>query len=162
MATFIATTASSRPRLTDREAAQDVLDRYHWDSDVTAAIEVDHDGRQAYLAINAYDWPGAYKIPDGIDPDDFEPEDDADPVAGFENFLRDIALYLAEPLTVQGIGAEKCRFPLAACEWHIKPGGTQIHVTCFNAIDDEPLPESSADSPAVNSTSDANRQRHQT
>ena len=50
---------------------------------------------------------------------------DANPCDGFEELLKEIAPFLAEPLTVQSIGAENCRFPLAACEWHVRPGSIE-------------------------------------
>jgi hypothetical protein len=151
MATFVATTASNGPRLLDPEAARRVVERYHWDGDVTESIEHHQADAQSYLALYGYDWLGAWKIPDGVTPEEFEPDYDVDPYDGFEAFLRDIATCLAEPLTVQAVGAEKCRFPLAACEWHIKPGGSEIQLTCFqhSAGDPDLVPEASADIPLL-------------
>ena len=83
-----------------------ILDRYFWDSDVTASIET-RDG-QAQLEIYGYDWPGAWSIPDGANRDDFEPDYDIDPGDGLEDFLKEVAPYLAEPLTIQSVGSERC------------------------------------------------------
>lgn len=47
----------------------------------------------------------------------------------FLDFLVALAPYLAEPLLVNAIGHEKCRFPLAACEWRIEPGGSEVHIS---------------------------------
>ena len=86
-----------------------------------------------------YDWPGAWKVPDGVDREDFAPDYDEDPDDGFAQFLLDIAHCLAEPLTVQAVGSEKCRFPLSACEWHIRPGGTEVEVQAFHHSGGEPV-----------------------
>ena len=130
MATFVATTASNGARLKDPEAVREILDRYFWDGDVTASIQTT-DGEES-LVIYGYDRPGAWKIPDGVNQDEFEPDYDLDPCDGLEDFLKEVAPYLAEPLTVHAAGAEKCRFPLSACEWHIRPGETTIEVNGFN------------------------------
>lgn len=132
MATFVATTACNGPRVNDPEAAKKVLDRYLWESDVAAAIKNAGPDGHSYLELYGYDWPDAWKIPDGVDRSKFEPDYDADPNDGFEEFLKELAPFLAEPLTVQAVGSEKCRFPLAACEWHIPPGAATVEVTCFN------------------------------
>lgn len=151
MATFVATTASNGPRLSDPEAVQRVLDRYCWHGDITVNIEKDGQSDQPRLALYGYDWPGAWKVPDGVPPGEFEPDYDIDSYDGFEDFLRDIAPYLAGPLTVQAVGAENCRFPLAGCEWHIKPGTRDIQVTSFlhNGDDSDPEPEAAADIPTL-------------
>jgi hypothetical protein len=138
MATFLATTASNGPRLSDPEAAGHVLARYRWDGDTKAAIERDGADGPPCLALHGDDWPGAWKLPDGMTPERFEPDYDVDSYDGFEQFLRDIARCLAEPLTVQAVGFEGCRFPLAACEWHVRPGGTEVEVTGFRHSRDEP------------------------
>jgi hypothetical protein len=55
------------------------------------------------------------------------------PGEGFEDFLREVAPFLAEPLIVQAVGSENCRFPLAACQWLIEPGSKDIRCTGFSA-----------------------------
>jgi hypothetical protein len=137
MATFVATTASNDPALKDADAARSVLDRYLFDGEVQAEIHKDTENGQAYLEIAGYDWPGAWRIPEGVVKDEFEPDYDADPDDGFGNFLREIAPFLAEPLTIQAVGMQNCRFPLSACEWHIRPGATDIEVNCFRHPVDE-------------------------
>src|SRR5262249_50188469 len=111
MATFVATTASNNPRLNNAEGAQKILDRYFWDSDVEAVSRSDAADKPPYLAVYGGDWPAAWKIPDGVSREAFEPNFDEDSGDGFEQFLLDIATYLAEPLTIQAVGTEKCRFP---------------------------------------------------
>lgn len=141
MATFVATTASNSPKLKDPEATQKVLDRYLWDCDIVAVIEKDGPEGPAFLNVYGYDWPSVWKIPDGIERTNFEPDYINDPGEGFEDFRKDIAPFLAEPFTIQAIGAEKCRFPLAACEWRIKPGANTIEVTSFNHSDSQIAPD---------------------
>ncbi len=131
MATFNATTASNGAFLKDAAAARRVLDRYYFDGDVEAEIQVDAEQNRPYLSIWGYDWPGAWRIPDGIDKGAFDPDYDDDPSNGFDEFLKEIAPLLAEPLTIQAVGSEKCRFPLAACEWRVGPGATEIEVCGF-------------------------------
>ena len=149
MATFLATTASNGPRLRDPEAAQKVLEGYWWDGDVQALIEADRSDGQAYLALYGYDWPEAWKITDGVGREDFAPDYDDDPDDGFAQFLLDIAPCLAEPLTVQAVGSEKCRFPLSACEWHVRPSGTEVEVRGFHHSWDEPVVAQAGQSEAM-------------
>ena len=141
MATFMATTACNGPRLKDAEAAAKVLERFYWEGegDIEVTITMDSSDGQAHLMLYGYDWPGAYKIPDNVSRDEFEPNYDIESYDGFQEFLRDIAPHLADPLTVQSIGSEKCRFPLAACEWHILPGDSKIQVNDFQHSLDEPF-----------------------
>lgn len=131
MATFIATTACNGPRVTDAEAVKKIMDRYSWDGDTTAGIIADPDDGQPRLTIAGYDWPAAWKVPDGVDRTMYELDYDTDPNVGFEQFLKQVAPFLAEPLTVQAIGFENCRFPLAACKWHVLPGGGAIEIWGF-------------------------------
>jgi hypothetical protein len=48
---------------------------------------------------------------------DNEPEDEPDP---------DEYIDLEGPRVIQCVGAEKCRFPLVACEWRVEPGGAEV------------------------------------
>lgn len=138
MANFIATTVSNGPRLRDPVGARAVLARYHWEGDLNITVSNEGHDDKAFLNIYGYEWPTCWRIPDGIDPEDFDPYADDDNEEDFDGFLRDIAPFLAEPLTVQAVGAEKCRFPLAAHEWHVKLIGTNgftIEETGFNHHD---------------------------
>jgi hypothetical protein len=136
MATFMATTASNGPRVKDAAAAQEILDRYVWEGDVIAVIRTDE---QPYLAIYGYDWPGAWRVPDGVRRQDFEPDYNIDGGEGFEEFLNAVSPFLAEPLTVQCVGTENCRFPISACEWHVKPGASEIETNGFKHSLDETI-----------------------
>jgi hypothetical protein len=131
MPTFIAVTACNGPRLSDPEGAQKVIERYCWDGDVVPVIRKDEAGRQSHLALHGYDWPGAWRIPDGVRKAEFEPDYDLDSADGFEEFLKELAPFLAEPLTVQAVGSERCRFPISACEWHVRPRDTVVEVSGF-------------------------------
>ena len=71
--------------------------------------------------------------------ENYAPDYDEDPDDGFVQFLLDIAPCLAEPLTVQAVGAEKCRFPLSACEWHVRPDSTEVEVQGFHHSCGEPV-----------------------
>jgi hypothetical protein len=131
MANFIATTASNGAGLKDLEAVKKILERYVFDGDLTAEIETSQSSGQPYLSIYGYEWPGAFKVPDGVNRDDFEPDYDVEPLDIFEDFLKELAPFLTEPLTIQSVGAEKCRFPLCAREWHIRPGAADVEQTGF-------------------------------
>jgi len=131
MATFVAVTASNGPRILNVDSVLEVLNQYFWSGDVEAVVRIDPIRNEAYLIISGDEWPGAWKIPEGVNADDFEPDYDIDPDDGFQEFLKEVAPFLAEPLTVQAIGYENCRFPLAACEWYVRPGATAVEVTGF-------------------------------
>ena len=139
MATFIAATASNSPKLRDAVAAQRVLDRYHFDGDIEASVHADEPSGDRRLFFYGYDWPGAWRIPEGVKRDEFEPDYDVGSYAGFELFLKEMAPHLAEPFTIQAIGFERCRFPLSACEWHIGPDSTVIEINDFKHGDLEPV-----------------------
>ncbi|MBI3411448.1 MAG: hypothetical protein HY040_24230 [Planctomycetes bacterium] len=132
MATFVATTASNCPRLKNPEAAGKVLERYFWDGDLTVTCAKDEQTGHSHLNVYGYEWPGGWRIPDGVDPEEFELDYDVDSSDGFEDFLKEIAPFLAEPLTVQSVGSEKCRFPISACEWHVRPGTAKVEVNGFS------------------------------
>ena len=135
MATFIATTSSNGPIMKDADAARKILERYFFDGDLEARIDTTQPDGQPYLSICGYEWPGAFKIPEGVNMDDFEPDYEDDPSDVFEDLLKELAPFLDEPLTIQAIGAEKARFPLSACEWHVQPGDTKIEVLGFRHSD---------------------------
>jgi hypothetical protein len=131
MATFVATTASNGARVKDADAAQRVLDRYVWDGGVEAVIRNDERDGTSRLCVYGTDWPAVWKLPTADYWNGFELDYDVDTGEIFEEFLRDIAPFLAEPLTVQTVGTEHCRFPISACEWHVLPGATTIEVAGF-------------------------------
>lgn len=133
MADFIPITASNDPKLNDHEAVERIIADYFVDPEFNVGVCFDRDTGVPYLFMYGYVWPEAWKLGEGVPRDEFDPygndlyEDGAD---GFEQLLTDIAPYLAEALTVQAVGAERCRFPLAASEWHIDVGGTEVEVIC--------------------------------
>src|SRR5262245_34369544 len=111
-------TVHNRARLRDQGSAREILGGYLWPGEVQATILTDPATGHAYLTISGFDWPEACRIPDDVSREEFEPSDDAD---DFEQFLRELAPCLAEPLTVQAVGSEKLLLPLTACEWYVRP-----------------------------------------
>jgi hypothetical protein len=138
MATFIATAASSVPRIKDSEGVKKVMERFFWDGEVTPVIQTEQG--QLRLAIHGGDWPAAWKIPEDVAKEEFEADYDKDPTEGFEQFLKEVSPFLAEPLIVQSVGFEDCRFPVAACEWRIVPGSSELEINGFkhSLEDDQP------------------------
>ncbi|MEI6313221.1 MAG: hypothetical protein WCO89_00015 [Syntrophus sp. (in: bacteria)] len=110
MADFYATTASNGAQIIPGKEAdlQSILDCFFY-GDVTVAIE----GGQ--LQIYGYEWLD-------VRSKDKERDDDDSEILT-EEFLEQIAVYLAEPFILQMIGAEKCVFPLNACQIIAYPSG---------------------------------------
>jgi hypothetical protein len=107
MANFDATTASNGAKIKDgtKEAVEAIIDKYIF-NELTVQIS------DKYLEVYGYDWLNVGK--------DGEDEDDMDFA---QEFLEEIAPFLAEPLIIQCVGAEKCRFPLSAMEVKVNPDG---------------------------------------
>ncbi|MBL8796914.1 MAG: hypothetical protein JNM56_23635 [Planctomycetia bacterium] len=135
MADLISTTASNGPKVTDCEAVQRILERYHPEQDLHVGIGPDEETGAVHFHIWGHTWPRAWRIPEGAVADTFDPYESDDTYdAGpedFERLLLEIAQHLAEPLTVQAVGAERCRFPLLAGEWHVEPGGSVVQTSGF-------------------------------
>ncbi|MEI7636085.1 MAG: hypothetical protein WCJ37_02180 [Syntrophus sp. (in: bacteria)] len=110
MANFNAITASNGAQVIPGKEAdiQSILDCFLY-GDVTVAIE----GGQ--LQIYGYDWLD-------VRSKDKERDDDDSEILT-EEFLEQISVYLAEPFILQMIGAEKCVFPLSACQMIAYPSG---------------------------------------
>lgn len=142
MADFMPVTASNGPRIKQHEAVDRIIAGYYFDADFNVGTAFDEEDGKPHLFIYGHAWPAAWKLPQGQSAEDFDPyagdtrEGGAD---GFADFLKEIAPYLVEPLTVQTVGAEKCRFPLAACEWHIQPGEKRVTTCGFRHSDPEPV-----------------------
>lgn len=130
MTTYLAVTSSNEARVCKAHRVRALIDRYFWDNDVQAILRDDDDG-QSFLSIAGDDWPVVWRMPNDIDPADFVPDWDQDSDEEFDRFLRELAPFLAEPLTIQAIGAETSRYPLAASEWRLKPGSTRVRITSF-------------------------------
>jgi len=127
---FAFATACNRPLLSNPEAVLRIMSRFHfgWDTAVNVEPETDSDTKR--LVITGNGWPGAWRVPDGADPEcelDYEGEGRE----SFEQFLKEVSPYLAEPLTVHAIGSINSQFPLSACEWHVLPGSPGIQTRCF-------------------------------
>jgi hypothetical protein len=134
MPDFVAVTACNQPKLKDHLAVERVLASYYLDPDMNVGMGFDQETGVPYLFLYGYTWPEAWKLPPGVKPEEFCPyeaelyEDGAD---GFVELLKELATFLAEPLTVQGVGFTKCCFPLSACEWHVEPNGTEVQLSEF-------------------------------
>lgn len=138
MAHFIPVTASNDPKLTDHEAVERIIADYFVDPDFNIDVGFDRESGAPYLFLYGDVWPEAWKL-DGVSRDEFDPYGNDDYERGDDDFaqlLKEIAPYLAEPLTVQAIGSVKFRFPLASREWHIEPGGTEVEVGGFHHSDE--------------------------
>jgi hypothetical protein len=74
------------------------------------------------IYIYGYDWFQAHRyVEGGVNGEiDFDTE-------VTEEFLIGLAEFLKEPLIVQCIGHEKCRYPLAAWQYKIHPNGKLEH-----------------------------------
>jgi hypothetical protein len=135
MSDFTATTACSGPLVGDVQAVERVLAGYVLDRDLRAGVAFDFDDGRPHLYLYGSAWPEAWPLPDGIERADFDP-DSTDfrehGAEGFVELLKELAPHLAEPLVVQAIGADRCRFPLAAAEWSIDAAGTTVY---FNGFD---------------------------
>jgi hypothetical protein len=130
MADFLAVTASNGPALKDTRAVEAILSRFVWDDDLNIELQIDPDTGAPCLCVYGYSWPEAWPLPDGVPAEDFDRYDD-EVEDGVEQLLEGVAPHLAGPLCVQAIGWEKCRYPLAACQWCIDPGGTHVTIGGF-------------------------------
>jgi len=158
MPDHVSVAASNGPRLRGMSIAQCVLDAFFVDTRLRLGIEPNPEHGGACLFLYGPAWPEAWRLPDGVTVADFNPYgepycDQGD--AGFVDLLRALAPHLAEALTVQAVAHVKCRFPLAACEWHVEPGGKDARVNGFAYGLDRPvvLPparESANSSPSQN------------
>jgi hypothetical protein len=137
LADFIFATACNHPRVKDPKALLQIIDRYHFAWDTEVSVETDPTTNQEVLSIFGYGWPGAWKVPDGLDQEDCELDYEGEGIEGFEQFLTEMAPYLADPLTVQSVGSVQCRFPLSACEWHVQPNAEEVEVNAFRHCDQE-------------------------
>jgi hypothetical protein len=140
MADFMAVTTCSHPRLKDHAEVEQILDRYFFDPDLSVGVSFDHDTGEPYLFLYGYAWPEAWRMPEGVTAETFDPYTDElyeNGAPDFIQLLQEIAQHLAEPLTVQAVGSTKCRFPLSACEWHIEPGSSKVELNEFCHSDRE-------------------------
>jgi hypothetical protein len=134
MTDFLAVTACNQPKLKDHMAVERIIAGYFFDPDFNVGTLFDEEDGRPMLFVYGYVWPEAWKLPADLAREDFDPyssdsyEEGAD---GFIELLREFAPHLDQPLVVQAIGNEKCRYPLAACQWHVEPGGSDAEVSEF-------------------------------
>jgi hypothetical protein len=134
MADFMAVTASNNPRIMDHEAVETVIARYWFEAELNLGVGFDHETGEPYLFIYGYQWPEAWKLAEGMTHENFDPYTEENYEIGADGFielLKELALYLTEPLIVQAVGNTRCYFPLSACEWRIKPRAKRVRLTEF-------------------------------
>ena len=114
MANFEGTTASNGARIVEGKEVelQEIISRYGF-GECSCDIQNTAGGKE--LHIWGYDWLD-------IQHNDADYEDGGHDPCGDE-FYKLIAPFLTEPLVIQCIGAEKCRFPLSAMEVKVRPSG---------------------------------------
>jgi len=139
MADFMAVTACNGPKIKDlcNEAVEETIARFFFDPELKIGTAFDPDTGAPFLFLYGQVWPEAWEVPIGIPREEFDPyttEDYEDGADGFIELLRQIALFLEEPLTVQAIGNTRCHYPLSACEWQIEPAGTEVAVSQFGEL----------------------------
>ena len=124
MATFVGVTTSSGAKIKEEKIQE--LRTY-----LSMFNTAGEDGEMVHLEetsftidIYGYGWLYVSRYIEGSVPEanDFEAEE-----YSLEEFLRGLAEFLKEPLIVQCIGNENCRFPLAAWECKIHPDGKLEH-----------------------------------
>ena len=113
MANLESVTASNGAKIKrgKKDALKKYLQKYTIDSEVVAEIKEGN-----FLVVYGYALLWAYPRVDGKD-------DYGDDVDVSEEFLKGLAPYLAEPLIIQDISHEACRFPLRAQEAKVHPDG---------------------------------------
>ena len=111
MANLEAVTASNGAKIKrgKKDELEKYLQKYYVDDGVTAHVEEGN-----ILVLYGYETLQAFPVTDG------EADYDTDVT---EEFLLGLAPYLAQPLIVQVISHEKCRFPLGAWEAKVHPDG---------------------------------------
>ena len=136
MATLQTTTASNWPAIASAAVAEveAIIDEYafvgNWE-DLTIAVRESEDDDPC-LALYGYAAFEASKpiLDDNDDPIDRE--------HGYtEEFLERLAPHLEDPLVVETIGHEKCRFPLIGVQWTAWPDGT-VQYDSFDHQPDKP------------------------
>jgi hypothetical protein len=112
MGTFVGVTASGGARIKKgkENEVQKLLDKYDFSRGLECQID------NGSIAIWGYEWPHLW----------LKPKNNEEPEFGkdfFEEFLEELAPFLAEKLVIHAIGNEKCVFPLAAMEIKVTPKG---------------------------------------
>ena len=137
MATLQTTTASNWPVIDSAAVAEveALIDEYvfvgNWE-DLTVAVRESEDD-DPRLALYGY---AVFEASKPVLNDDGEL---VDREHGYtEEFLERLAPHLEEPLVVEMIGHEKCRFPLIGIQWTAWPGGT-VQYDSFDHQPDKPV-----------------------
>jgi hypothetical protein len=127
MANFTAYKASNSPAVNNPEAVQKVLDSYHaYCSDV--CFRLDSESGTERLIFEGGDWPRIIKASDSAE---YGEENMAELDDSPEGLMLEISPYLKEKLIIQAVGTNNGRWPLAAAQWEIEPGGKTVKLSGF-------------------------------
>jgi len=150
MATLQATTASNGPRINPDsiDAIEAIINEYdfygNFDSLTIEAVDPDNEDADPHLRCFGH----ATFSPSKPVLDEDGSIADREYVSA-EDVLERLAPHLEEPLVVQTVGFEKCRFPLLASQWVAWPDGTLTHNT-FDTAPEKPVTSKSDGDTIVN------------
>lgn len=130
MANYYATTVSSGGKLKDKneEKVKEIIANYTFgdgQGDLNVEIETKLRGEK-YIEVWGESATCAYRKED-IDQEDGEV---------FDQFLKEVAPFLAEPLVVSEVGNEKCRY-VQAYAYIAKPNGEVVSVSLSDLVEKE-------------------------
>jgi len=134
MPDYFSVTTSNFPRLREPQAVHTLLDHYEFADDVGAWIESDEIGNQC-LILCGEGWPRVRRLPQDPEADPIDELEATEET--FDQLLKELSRYLADPLTVQAVGHDDCCFPFAAREWHVRPGCAKVEINDFDHSWDE-------------------------
>lgn len=139
MATLQEITASNSPEVTDIEALKEELNSWEYYGGMfdDFTIEVREYDSKWYLDIFGY----VGFQPVNTDEIDDEYCGDMSAKVDREQFLATISEYLKEPLVIQYVSHEKCRYPVGARLWEVTPEG-EIHTDSLERMSDTAEPSS--------------------
>jgi hypothetical protein len=122
MANFLSVTASNGAEVKEDKIQElkKYLSTFATNGEDGDMVQIEETPFKIY--IYGYDWFQAHRYNE----DSVNEEIDFDTEVT-EEFLIGLAEFLKEPLIVQYIGHEKCRFPLAAWEYKVYPNGKLEH-----------------------------------
>lgn len=132
MATLQSITASNWPKV-DSDLAEEILDQWDFIGHHTD-LSVDVDDDESRLKLFGYCSFEPYPMDEVDHPDERYDFVDA------RLFLEEITEALEEPMIVQSICHEKCRFPLGGCSWIATPDG-EVDFRSFRDHEDDVLGE---------------------
>ena len=105
---FVFVILSNRPRLNDSKAVLDLIGRYHFSWEVEVGVDSDPSTSAHRLTISGDGWPGAWKVPDGMEAE-CELKHQGEGREGFEQFLKEVAPLILGGDPVQEDGGRLAR-----------------------------------------------------